>query len=109
MQQLILIQQNLRIVQTARMKQQLIPQTQKEISGIVCWGDDLINGEESNTYSYMAVLQKLLTENGYSNLTVINKTLQGGGTLSMMKMAGVSDDTIQDISPNISRLLMVHS
>ena len=69
--------------------------TKKEISGIVCWGDDLINGEESNTYSYMAVLQKLLTENGYSNLTVINKTLQGGGTLSMMKMAGVSYDTIQ--------------
>ena len=34
---------------------------------------DLINGEESNTYSYMAVLQKLLTDNGY-NLTVINKT-----------------------------------
>ena len=63
-------------------------------SGIVCWGDDLINGEESNTYSYMAVLQKLLTDNGY-NMTVINKTLQGGGTLSMMKMAGVSDETIQ--------------
>ena len=61
-------------------------------SGIVCWGDDLINGEESNTYSYMAVLQKLLTDNGY-NLTVINKTLQGGGTLS--KMAGVSDETLQ--------------
>lgn len=57
-------------------------------------GDDLINGEESNTYSYMAVLQKLLTDNGY-NLTVINKTLQGGGTLSMMKMAGVSDETLQ--------------
>ena len=49
-------------------------------SGIVCWGDDLINGEESNTYAYM---------------TVINKTLQGGGTLSMMKMAGVSDETLQ--------------
>ena len=63
-------------------------------SGIVCWGDDLINGEESNTYSYMTVLQKLLTGNGY-NMTVINKTLQGGGTLSMMKMAGVSDETIQ--------------
>ena len=42
----------------------------------------------------MAVLQKLLTDNGY-NLTVINKTLQGGGTLSMMKMAGVSDETLQ--------------
>lgn len=38
-------------------------------SGIVCWGDDLINGEKSNTYSYMAVLQKLLTDNGY-NMTV---------------------------------------
>ena len=63
-------------------------------SGIVCWGDDLINGEESATYSYMAVLQKLLTDNGY-NLPVINKTLQGGGTLSMMKMAGVSDETLQ--------------
>ena len=47
-----------------------------------------------NTYSYMTVLQKLLTDNGY-NMTVINKTLQGGGTLSMMKMAGVSDETIQ--------------
>lgn len=66
----------------------------RTISGVVCWGDDLINGEESNTYSYMAVLQKLLTDNGY-NLTVINKTLQGGGTLSMMKMAGVSDETLQ--------------
>lgn len=63
-------------------------------SGIVCWGDDLINGEASGTYSYVAVLQKLLTDNGY-NLPVINKTIQGGGTLSMMKMAGVSDETLQ--------------
>ena len=63
-------------------------------SGIVCWGDDLINGQESGTYSYVAVLQKLLTDNGY-NLTVINKTIQGGGTLSMLKMAGVSDETLQ--------------
>lgn len=62
----------------------------RTISGVVCWGDDLLNGAESDTYSYMAVLQKLLTDNGY-NLTVVNKTLQGGGTLSMMKMAGVSD------------------
>ena len=67
----------------------------RTISGIVCWGDDLINGDASNTYSYMAVLQKLLTDNGYTNLTVINKTLQGGGTLSMMKMAGVSDEILQ--------------
>lgn len=64
------------------------------VSGVVCWGDDLINGKESETYSYISVLQKLLTDNGY-DLPVINKTLQGGGTLSMMKMAGVSDETIQ--------------
>lgn len=69
-------------------------ETAKTISGVVCWGDDLINGDVSNTYSYMAVLQKLLTDNGY-NLTVVNKTLQAGGTLSMMKMAGVSDETLQ--------------
>ena len=67
----------------------------RTVSGIVCWGDDLINGTASDTYSYIAVLQKLLTENGYNDLTVINKTLQGGGTLSMMKMAGVSDDVLQ--------------
>lgn len=70
-------------------------QASREISGVVCWGDDLINGEESATYSYMSVLQKILSENGYPDLTVINKTLQGGGTLSMMKMAGVSDETLQ--------------
>lgn len=69
-------------------------ETARTISGIVCWGDDLINGDASNTYSYMAVLQKLLTDNGY-NLTVVNKTLQAGGTLSVMKMAGVSDETLQ--------------
>lgn len=62
--------------------------------GISCWGDDLINGEPSATYSYMAVLQKLLQENGY-DLPVVNKTLQGGGTLSMLTMAGVSDEIIQ--------------
>lgn len=69
-------------------------ETARTISGVVCWGDDLINGDASNTYSYMAVLQKLLTDNGY-NLTVVNKTLQAGGTLSVMKMAGVSDETLQ--------------
>lgn len=64
-------------------------------TGIVCWGDDLINGAESATYSYMAVLQRTLQENGY-DLPVVNKTLQGGGTLSMMKMAGVNDAVLQD-------------
>jgi hypothetical protein len=63
-------------------------------TGISCWGDDLINGTASDTYSYMNVLAKLLTDNGY-NLSIVNKTLQGGGTLSMMKMAGVADEDLQ--------------
>ena len=61
--------------------------------GIVCWGDDLINGEESATHSYRAVLQNLLNDSGY-NLTVIDKTLQGAGTLSMMTMAGVPQEEV---------------
>lgn len=71
--------------------------TQEEPSqptGIVCWGDDLINGEESATYSYQVVLQNLMNEKGYS-LPVIDKTLQGAGTLSMMTMAGVSQEEVQ--------------
>ena len=62
--------------ETAQAEDTTEAEAPRTISGVVCWGDDLINGEESNTYSYMAVLQKLLTDNGY-NLTVINKTLQG--------------------------------
>lgn len=64
------------------------------VRGIACWGDDLINGEESKTYSYKTVLQKILNENGY-DLPVIDKTLQGGGTLSMMTMAGVPKEEVQ--------------
>lgn len=70
------------------------PEQEEKIQGISCWGDDLINGSESETFSYMAVLQRTLQENGY-DLPVANKTLQGGGTLSMMKMAGVGDDVLQ--------------
>ncbi len=62
--------------------------------GIACWGDDLLTESNTVQYSYMAVLQRILQENGY-DLPVMNKTLQGGGTLSMMKRAGVGDDVIQ--------------
>lgn len=65
----------------------------RKIEGIVCWGDDMINGEESATYSYKVVLQKLLQENGY-NLPVQDKTLQGAGTMSMMTMAGVPKEKV---------------
>lgn len=62
--------------------------------GVVCWGDDLLTESDTAQYSYMTVLQKILQENGH-NIPVLNKTIQGGGTLSMMKKAGVSDEVIQ--------------
>lgn len=65
-----------------------------QAEGIVCWGDDLLSGSESEQYSYMNVLQRILQEKG-SALPVKNKTIQGGGTLSMMKLAGVPDETLQ--------------
>lgn len=67
---------------------------EEKTEGVVCWGDDLINGEDSATYSYKVVLQKLLTENGY-NLPVQDKTLQGAGTMSVMTMAGVPENEVQ--------------
>lgn len=65
-----------------------------QAEGIVCWGDNLLSGAESDQYSYMNVLQRILQEKG-SALPIKNKTIQGGGTLSMMKLAGVADETIQ--------------
>lgn len=72
------------------------PEKKDELNaeGVACWGDDLLTESDTAQYSYMAVLQRLLQENGYS-LPVVNKTIQGGGTLSMMKRAGVGDDVIQ--------------
>lgn len=67
---------------------------EQKTEGVVCWGDDLINGEDSATYSYKVVLQNLLTENGY-NLPVQDKTLQGAGTMSVMTMAGVPENEVQ--------------
>lgn len=67
---------------------------EEKTEGVVCWGDDLINGEDSATYSYKVVLQKLLTEKGY-NLPVQDKTLQGAGTMSIMTMAGVPGNEVQ--------------
>lgn len=67
---------------------------EEEVKGIVCWGDDLMTVDTTDKYSYMSVIQRLLKEKGY-DIPVINKTIQGGGTLSMMKMAGVSDQVLQ--------------
>lgn len=66
----------------------------EEATGIAFWGDDLLTESNTQQYSYMAVFQKILQENGYT-IPVFNKTLQGGGTLSMMKRAGVEDEVLQ--------------
>ena len=66
----------------------------EEAAGIAFWGDDLLTESNTQQYSYMAVFQKILQENGYT-IPVFNKTLQGGGTLSMMKRAGVEDEVLQ--------------
>ena len=63
-------------------------ETQTEAEGIACWGDEFFSQEDAQ-YSYKNVLQQLLTDNGYE-LQVADKTLAGASTLSLMKMAGVS-------------------
>ena len=77
----------------AEAKQENEAQTEKA-KGLVCWGDELVPGEDAGTYSYKVHLQKFLDENGYA-LPVLDKTLQGAGTLSMMTMAGVPEETVQ--------------
>ena len=63
-------------------------EVQTEAAGISCWGDEFFSQEDAQ-YSYKNVLQQLLTDNGYE-LQVADKTLAGASTLSLMKMAGVS-------------------
>ena len=58
-----------------------------------CWGDEFIKKQEANIYSYPAVLQNELQENGY-NITVENNLLGGASSLSVMKFAGIADDVI---------------
>lgn len=81
-------------IETEEKEPESVPEEEEKPEGIVCWGDDLINGEASAKYSYKVVLQTLLEEKGY-NLPVQDKTLQGAGTLSMMTMAGVPAEEVQ--------------
>ena len=67
----------------------------KNVTGISCWGDEFLKRSDAVIYSYPAVLQEILEENAY-DINVKSKTLGGGSTLSVMKMAGVSDDVLQD-------------
>ena len=73
--------------------EELVGDKEEKPEGIVCWGDDLLSGEDSTFSSYQVVIQELLAEQGYA-YQVQDKTLQGAGTLSMMTMAGVAQETI---------------
>lgn len=61
---------------------------------IVCWGDNMPGADVTAPTSFQTVLQTLLTDNGYE-ITVSDKTIQGAGTLSIMRLAGVSEDVLQ--------------
>ena len=65
------------------------------VTGISCWGDEFLKKSDAVTYSYPAVLQEILEENAY-DINVKSKMLGGGSTLSVMKMAGVSDDVLEN-------------
>lgn len=77
--------------------EETVPEEEQEVNtpaeGISFWGDEFYTGDEAAAYSYKAVTQRILSENGYE-LQMADKTLVGASTLSMMKMAGVDQAEI---------------
>lgn len=70
-------------------------EAQVQAKGIACWGDEFFRGQEAEENSYRVTLEEQLEENGY-DIEVIGKTLSGASTLSLMKMAGVPEEEIED-------------
>ena len=66
-----------------------------KVEGISVWGDEFLPESEAETYSYPAVLQSILEENGYE-LGIERKMLSETSSMTIMKMAGVSEDIIED-------------
>lgn len=62
---------------------------------IVCWGDDMPGENPETSTAMRQILQNKLTGYGYE-INVQDKTLQGAGTLSFLKMAGIADEIIQN-------------
>lgn len=88
------VQEELQKNETTDFLEGELPEENGNPEGVVCWGDEFLGGEEALNYSYKSVLQRILRENGYS-LSVQDKTLEGAGTLSMMTMAGVPGEQVQ--------------
>lgn len=65
------------------------PEKPQMPGGISFWGDEFFTAENELQYSSRVKLEEKLKAEGYT-LEYANKTLAGAGTLSVMKMAGVS-------------------
>ena len=61
--------------------------------GISFWGDEFFTTESDLQYSSRVKLEEKLEAEGYT-LEYANKTLSGAGTLSVMKMAGVPQEDL---------------
>lgn len=61
--------------------------------GISFWGDEFFTTENDLQYSSRVKLEERLNSEGYT-LEYANKTLSGAGTLSVMKMAGVPQEDL---------------
>ena len=61
--------------------------------GISWRGDEFLSGDEIRTLSAPALLEKRLQEENYE-ISVENFSLTGAGTLSQMRLAGVSEEKI---------------
>lgn len=71
------------------------PENQNLVQNLVCWGDDMPGENPETSTAMRQIIQNKLTGYGYG-INVQDKTLQGAGTLSFLKMAGVADEVIQN-------------
>lgn len=76
-------------------KEQLAAESALNNRDIVCWGDDMPGEDPEISTAMRRIIQDKLTGYGYE-IGVQDKTLQGAGTLTFLKMAGVPEETIQN-------------
>jgi hypothetical protein len=63
-------------------------------------GDDFNDTETTADNAYPAQFEKLLQDNGFSDIKVEDNTWETRGTLSQMTLAGVADDVVQNYITN---------
>ena len=78
-----------------RQRDQLAAESALNNRDIVRRGDDMPGEDPETSTAMRRIIQDKLTGYGYE-IGVQDKTLQGAGTLTFLKMAGVSEETIQN-------------